>query len=269
MNKVVTRGLGNPQKQLQKALLFSLQALRALGASTKGETARLGSLLRNIIGNNSLWLYPRAEQGGPWPKKGAGNMNSMTEDELRYFIEWRLPLYVSEVSDIRNFKPGTKRRVQNRYIAATKGLIQLGKYIFTQRFGCYEYSGLYAGIGNAGSNTIKHYNQNCTSLSPGSGENAGGGFPGNGSGTSPGDGSGTAPGDGSGTPPGNNNNSPNTPPAPNKAGMGSTKNIMLFVGIAAAGYAISQSINTGSPKKSPSNSKAKLGKPAAPKTIIV
>lgn len=98
-------------------------------------------------------------------------MDTMTEDELRYFIEWRLPLYLKFISDINNFETGTKKRVQNRYIAATKGLIEVGKEKFKQRYGCYVNSGLYSGVGQSGSSQIKHFDQNCAT--PGAPKTAG------------------------------------------------------------------------------------------------
>lgn len=197
-------GLGFPFTLIAAALPFAIKAVKAMGQNTAEDRNGVQALLQKIIGDNSLWLYPRAEHGGPWPQKGAGDIDNMTEDELRYFIEWRLPLYLKFIGNISNFEPGTKKRVQNRYIAATKGLIELSKDKFRQRYGCYINSGLYSGAGQSGSNTIKHFDQNCNANS------------------------------------GNSGNGGNTP-KPKKAGIsGNMSTVVLLLGGAAAAIAIAK-----------------------------
>tara|TARA_R110002050_G_scaffold265465_2_gene406573 strand:+ start:13975 stop:14781 length:807 start_codon:yes stop_codon:yes gene_type:complete len=100
------------------------------------------NLVKSWIANNNLWLYPAKNVGGPWPiQAGAGKLGSMDQDSLRYFIEWRLPVYQKGLTGA-NWQ-GSKQRVVNRYNFAIEGLKTLAIAVFEKRFGPYAPSGLY------------------------------------------------------------------------------------------------------------------------------
>jgi hypothetical protein len=101
------------------------------------------NLVKSWITNNNLWLYPANNVGGPWPlKTGAGKLGTMDKDSLRYFIEWRIPVYTKTL--LGTDWSGSKQRVKNRYFIAVDGLKVVAIEMFEKNFGPYINSGLYA-----------------------------------------------------------------------------------------------------------------------------
>jgi hypothetical protein len=136
-----------------------------------GEKERAKNLLQKIKDDNSLWLYPRPEHGGPWRANlGAGKLGAMTQDELRYFIEWRIPVYKKGL-DGRDWG-NTKQRVKDRYNHVSDLLTAHAIDEFKKKVGCYTHSGVYddlvtkfpSGSDNialSASSTIRPYQENC------------------------------------------------------------------------------------------------------------
>jgi len=155
----------------------------------EGEEQRTSNLLDSIKTANNLWLYPRAEHGGPWGNNlGAGKIKTMSPDELRYFIEWRMPIWKKELEnkDWGNTVP----RVINRYKLVADLLQADAIDELTAKVGCYKDSGIYrdsvagypsSNMRAASSFTIKKFQENCSvkngsnsngSISNGSNSNA-------------------------------------------------------------------------------------------------
>lgn len=138
-----------------------------------GEEKRTQELLEKIKKDNNLHLYPRPEHGGPWRANlGAGRMASMTPDELRYFIEWRIPVWKKGLEG-KNWGD-TKPRVIQRYknVADLLKANAIGE--FKAKVGCYTHSGVYddlvakfplgsENIALSASNTIRPFKENCGS----------------------------------------------------------------------------------------------------------
>tara|TARA_R110002050_G_scaffold265465_2_gene406572 strand:+ start:12617 stop:13975 length:1359 start_codon:yes stop_codon:yes gene_type:complete len=153
-----------------------------------GEKKRAEDLLKKIKADNSLLLYPRPEHGGPWRANlGAGKITEMTPDELRYFIEWRIPVYKKGL-DGRDWG-NTKQRVKDRYNHVADLLKAHAIDEFKKKVGCYTHSGVYDGlvakhpkgsdnIALSASNTVRPYQENCKAndgglINPTTGKNDG------------------------------------------------------------------------------------------------
>ena len=102
-------------------------------------------LIDSWVLNNNLWLYPATNVGGPWPfQTGAGRLKTMDQDALRYFIEWRIPVYKKYLQG--KDWGSTKARVVNRYNIAIEGLRIAAIEVYEKRFGPYQDSGLYSDL---------------------------------------------------------------------------------------------------------------------------
>lgn len=92
--------------------------------------------------NNVMWLYPRQEHGGSWPKKGAGDLQSMSRMELQYFANWRIPVYIKTIHPDNNPShwagSNTRPKVKWGFVAAAYALKKHAEDIAIQRFGCYS-----------------------------------------------------------------------------------------------------------------------------------
>ena len=105
------------------------------------EAERLLNYIKGFRERNDFKLYPRKHEGGPWRNVGFGDLDMMTKEELRYFIEWRMPMWKKQM---RHKDWGdTKKRVKQRYFAAQESIREEAILVYKNRFGCYKHSGLY------------------------------------------------------------------------------------------------------------------------------
>ena len=114
---------------------------KALGWDEEAATQKL---LSDIRDRDDYRLYPRPQEGGPWRNYGFGNLGRMSLDELRYFIEWRMPML--QKNNNKKDWGDTKPRVIERYKRVTDIMKQTAIDMYKKKVGCYEHSGLYDSI---------------------------------------------------------------------------------------------------------------------------
>jgi len=126
---------------------WQMKLADSLFGKTNDEEERLDNLIKSWQDNNYHELYPNLNRAnGPWkPGLGAGALERMNRDELRYFIEFRMPAYGKYVkSNSENvWGKNTKTRVKNRYRKAARLMTEIAKTYYIAKYGCYADSGLY------------------------------------------------------------------------------------------------------------------------------
>ena len=143
------------------------------------EQAATKRLVDSMKSQNALQLYPSKKYSGPWRDNlGMGTINSMSADELRYFIEWRVPVWKKNM-DGKDWSK-TKQRVKDRYYRVAKIANDVAIALFKSKFGCYTPSGIYKQIldaypkgstklADSASWEIKTFKENCASPTGGGG----------------------------------------------------------------------------------------------------
>jgi hypothetical protein len=134
-------GLNEP---ITAAVILLVNVLAAVDWSKVGwdEKAAIERLLNSLKSQNALQLYPSKKFGGPWRDNvGFGTLDSMNADELRYFIEWRLPVWKRNMQG-KNWGK-TKERVKARYFTVAELILETARKLYSAKFGPYVNSGLY------------------------------------------------------------------------------------------------------------------------------
>ena len=182
------------------------------------EEQKTQDLLDKFRNENAFQLYPRQHEGGPWRSVGYGNLDTMTLDELRYFIEWRMPMWKKQMAN--KDWGDTKQRVIDRYNRVADTIKETAIRAYKAKAGCYTNSGIYDDLVQASngsstinphSTTIRAFQENC--VPPASNDKSGGVYTGGGSGST-----------------GSGNSSPQT------AGFGKTLGILALLGAAGGIY---------------------------------
>lgn len=143
-----SRSLNEPISLLITAASILGPILAEMDWSNLGwdEEAATKKLSQSLIDNNSLHLFPAKKHGGPWRDNlGAGRLDIMTPEELRYFIEWRIPVWKRNM-DGKDWGK-TKDRVKKRYYRVADALQRTAIELYVRKYGGpYTHSGLYDAI---------------------------------------------------------------------------------------------------------------------------